>query len=189
MIANSPVAIVKLVVRNVRDVLKAAPAGELDVLTWKSTLAQKLTFSILAALPHRSIEADARCAELLLAVSNLCQDKAGDYLDIGLVISARALFCRAFETDSDTPHDVLVKTDILLAFVREGWIADDSDLTRHISKLRTLVARAIAGRGNSPTSPPRPRHRRTPPDRTILELVTGTRRIPDQPPGHMNRLA
>lgn len=189
MVANSPVAIVELVVRNVRDVLKAASPGELDELTWKSALAQKLSSSILGALPHRSIEADARCAELLLAVSNMCEDKAGDYLDIGLAVSARALLCRAFEADSDKPHDVLVKTDILLAFVREAWIADDSDLTRHISKLRTLVAQVIAGRGNTPTSPPRPRHRRSPPDRTILELVTGTRRIPDQQPGHMNQLA
>lgn len=189
MIANSPVATIELVVRNVRDVLKAAPVGELDCLTWKSALAQKLSSSILAALPHRSIEADARCAELLLAVSNMCQDKAGDYLDIGLAISARALFCRAFETDSDTPHDVLVKTDILLAFVREAWIADNCDLIRHISKLRTLVAQVISGRGSTPTSPPQPRHRRGPPDRAILELVTGTRRIPDQQPGHMNLLA
>lgn len=189
MVANSPVAFVELVVRNVRDILKAASLGELDELTWKSALAQKLSSSILVALPHSSIEADARCAELLLAVSNMCQDKEGDHLDIGLAISARALFCRAFETDSDLPHDALVKADILLTFVREAWITDNFDLIRHISKLRTLVAQVIAGRGNTPTSPPRLRHRRGPPDRTILELVTGTRRIPDQQPGHMNQLA
>lgn len=186
MIANNAVSIVELAVGNVRGILKSADARELDELSWNSDLARRLSSSIFAAFPHSSIELDARCAELLLAVSNMCQDKAGDYLDIGLAISAKALFRRAFETDSDAPHDTLVKADVLLACIREAWIEDRFDLVCHISKLRTLVAQVVGGRGNAPAHPPGPRYRRSTPDRTILELVTGNSSMQDQPSGHMN---
>lgn len=111
-------------------------------------------------------------ANLLIAASNACSDEGDHYLDIALVVAARSFFCRAFESDSLTPQDVLIRIDILLTFIRESWLPDNVDLTRHLSKLRRHIATLFAAPSVWPTSPPR-RFGKGGAQRTILELVTG----------------
>jgi len=173
VLASGPAALIETVVRAIHEVMKRTPAEELDMLSWKSPLACRISWAALEAFPHTSVERDARMADLLIAASNACSDEGDLYLDIALAVAARSFFCRAFESDSLTPQDVLIRIDILLTFVRESWLPDNVDLTRHLSKLRRHIATLFAAPSIWPASPPR-RFGRGGAQRTILELVTGS---------------
>lgn len=172
MEASSPATVLEVVVRAIWDTLKVASREEKTTLSWKSTLAVRIELATLAALPRASIAEDVRWANLLMAASNICPSGIESDLDVGLAIGARVLFCRAFEDESDAPQDILIRMDILLAYIRESWLTDNIDLIRCVSKLRRQIAALVmttsAWPPKGPSHPkPSPRHR------NVVELVTG----------------
>lgn len=160
------------VVRAIWDTLKVASHEEKRTLSWKSALAVRIELATLAAMPRASIAEDVRWANLLIAASNICPSGIEPDLDVGLAIGARALFCRAFEDESDAPHDILIRMDILLAYIRESWLTDNIDLIRHVSKLRRQIATLVMTTSAWPPSGPN-RPKPWPVHRNVVELVTG----------------
>tara|TARA_R110002110_G_scaffold182692_4_gene389112 strand:- start:2768 stop:3283 length:516 start_codon:yes stop_codon:yes gene_type:complete len=168
-----------VVVRAIRDTLKAAPSEEKEFLSWNSPLASHIALATLTALPRVSIGQDAKWANLLITASNVCSAAASHDLDVGLAIGARALFCRAFEDENNTPRDILVRVDIILTFIREAWLTDDIELIRHVSKLRRHIATVLT---SSPAWPPSGPSRLRPSarHRNVVELVTGVPNAADE---------
>lgn len=172
MASKTPAALLDEAVEAIWLELRAARPDDVANLTWRSALADKIGNLICAKLPFVSIQGDARHADLLLAASNACPVGLGAHLDIGLAIAARALYRRAFIINVESPDDVLVRFDVLLVHIREGWISEDEDLIWFVSQLRRqFVAVSMHPPAPAPHSPPRP-----PQDekhRLILELITG----------------
>ncbi|MBX3493226.1 MAG: hypothetical protein KF899_09705 [Parvibaculum sp.] len=171
MAAKTPAALLDSGIEAVWAILRAARPDEIDNLTWRSPLAERISHAVCTVFPFSTIDRDLRNAHLLLAASNACSSGVGLNLDIGLAIGARALHRRILNIELAGPMDVLARFDILLVHIREAWITDNDDLVWFVSQLRKQFAAAIS----TPSFDPPGKQLRSPDSKhlAILKLITG----------------
>lgn len=172
MLSKTPAALLDTVIESVWSVLKTARPDEIEGLTWKSPLADRIGNAVCTALPHQSITDDTKLADLLLAASNVCPPNLGtNNLDCALAVASRALYRRALNIEPVQPIDLLARFDVLLVLIHEAWFSDNDDLVWFVSQLRRQSAALVAW--PSPTPPRYPTSPSEEKRKTIFQIVTG----------------
>lgn len=172
LVSKTPAALLDLAIEAVWATLRIARPDEIDELSWRSPLAERIGQAVCVALPYESTAKDAKNASLLLAASNACQSGVSISLDVGLAIAARALYRRILRIEATTPIDVLTRFDVLLVFLREGWIMDNEDLIWFVSQLRRyFVSFALSSTTPTPERPHQPDDPYNDKRLVVLELI------------------